>query len=123
MDTDLVEIKEKLIRSEKSFSYNYIKYLLFLVPFFSKKLVNKQTKKQLKKKQKKSNTNVIIYIICLADFGASDSRTFNDTHREKLFYSIQLFFIQYKNGWLDASDLSDVFTQSIKFYYTLYYTY
>ena len=118
----MVEIREKLIRSEKSFPYNYIKYLLFLVPCFSKKLVNKQTKKQ-QKKTKKSSTNVIIYIICLADFGASDSRTFNDTHREKLFYSIQLFFIQYKNGWLAASDLSDVFTQSIKFYYTLYYTY
>ena len=30
---------------------------------------------------------------------------------------------QYKNGWLAASDLFHVFTQSIKFYYTLYYTY
>ena len=35
---------------------------------------------------------------------------------EKLFYSVQ-----YKNGWLAASDLYDMFTQSIKFYYTLYY--
>ena len=35
----------------------------------------------------------------------------NDTHREKLRYSVQ-----YKNGWLAASDLFDVFTQSIKFY-------
>ena len=32
----------------------------------------------------------------------------NDTHREKLRYSVQ-----YKNGWLAASDLFDVFTQSI----------
>ena len=39
-------------------------------------------------------------------------------YREKLFYSIQ-----YKNGWLAASDVFDMFTQSIKFYYTLYYTY
>ena len=42
----------------------------------------------------------------------------NDNHREKLFNSIQ-----YKNGWLAASDLFDIFTQSIKLYYTLYYTY
>ena len=40
--------------------------------------------------------------------------TFNDTLT--VFYSIQ-----YKNGWLAASDLFDMFTQSIKFYYTLYY--
>ena len=33
---------------------------------------------------------------------------------EKLFYSIQ-----YKNGWSAASDL--LFTESIKFYYTLCY--
>ena len=26
--------------------------------------------------------------------------------------------IQYKNGWLGASDLFDMFTQLIKFYYT-----
>ena len=41
----------------------------------------------------------------------------NDTHREK-FYSTQ-----YKNGWLAASDLFHVFTQSIKFFYAFYYTY
>lgn len=29
-----------------------------------------------------------------------------------IFYSIQ-----YKNGWMAASDLFDMFTQSIKFYY------
>ena len=34
-----------------------------------------------------------------------------------VFYSVQ-----YKNGWLAASELFDMFTQSIKFYYTLYYT-
>ena len=35
-----------------------------------------------------------------------------DTHRERLvFHSIQ-----YRNGWLAASDLFDIFTQSIKFY-------
>ena len=41
---------------------------------------------------------------------------FNDTQREKLLYSIQ-----YKNGWLAASDLFHVFTQSVKFFYTFYY--
>ena len=40
----------------------------------------------------------------------------NDTHREKLFYSIQ-----YKNGWLAACDLFEMFSQSVKFYYTFYY--
>ena len=35
---------------------------------------------------------------------------------EKLLYSVQ-----YKNGWLAASDLFDIITQSIKFYYTFYY--
>ena len=39
----------------------------------------------------------------------------NDTHREKLFYSIH-----YKNGRLAASDLFHMFTQTIKFY-TFYY--
>ena len=39
-----------------------------------------------------------------------------DTHRETVFYSVQ-----YKNNWFAASDLFDMFTQSIKFYYTLYY--
>ena len=34
----------------------------------------------------------------------------------KVFY-----LIQYKNGWLAASDLFDMFTQSIKFYYTFCY--
>ena len=33
-----------------------------------------------------------------------------------VFYSIQ-----YKNGWLAASDLFDMFTQWIKLYYTFYY--
>ena len=31
------------------------------------------------------------------------------------------FINKNKNGWLAASDLFDMFTQSIKFYYTLYY--
>ena len=35
---------------------------------------------------------------------------------EKLFYSVK-----YKIGWLAASDLFYMFTQSIKCYYTLYY--
>ena len=42
----------------------------------------------------------------------------NDTHTERLvFHSIQ-----YRNGWMVASDLFDMFTQSIKFY-TFHYQY
>ena len=42
----------------------------------------------------------------------------NDTHMERLvFHSIQ-----YRNCWLAASDLFDIFTQSIKFY-TFHYQY
>ena len=42
----------------------------------------------------------------------------DDTHRERLaFHSIQ-----YKNGWLAATDLFHMFTQSIKFY-TFHYQY
>ena len=33
-----------------------------------------------------------------------------------MFYSVQ-----YKNSWLAASDLSDMFTQSIKFHYIFRY--
>ena len=39
----------------------------------------------------------------------------NDTHSEKLFY-----LIQYKNDWLAASGLFDMFKQAIKFYYTFH---
>ena len=35
----------------------------------------------------------------------------NDTHKEKLFYSVQ-----YKNDYLAAFDLFQMFSQSIKFY-------
>ena len=35
---------------------------------------------------------------------------------KKVFYSIQ-----YKNGWLAASGLFHMFTQSVKFHYTFYY--
>ena len=39
----------------------------------------------------------------------------NDTHSEKLFD-----LIQYKNDWLAASGLFDMFKQAIKFYYTFH---
>ena len=39
-----------------------------------------------------------------------------DTHKEKL-----LFSIQYKNGCLTASDAFNMFTQSIKLYYSFSY--
>ena len=42
----------------------------------------------------------------------------NDTLRERLMFHS----IQYRNGWLAASDLFDMFTQSIKFY-TFHYQY
>ena len=42
----------------------------------------------------------------------------NDIHSERLVFRS----IQYRNGWLAASDLFDMFTQSIKFY-TFYYQY
>ena len=33
------------------------------------------------------------------------------------------YAIQYKDGWLAASDLFDMFRQLIKFYYTFHFTY
>ena len=46
-------------------------------------------------------------------------RILNDTHSEKLvFHSIH-----YWNGWLAASDLFYMFTQSVKFYTFYYHTY
>ena len=36
----------------------------------------------------------------------------NDTHRKRLIFHS----VQYRNGWLAASDLFDMFIQSIKFY-------
>ena len=41
-----------------------------------------------------------------------------NTHRERLMFHS----VQYRNGWLAASDLFDMFTQSIKFY-TFHYWY
>ena len=49
-----------------------------------------------------------ISLYCILDY----------THKEKLMF----FSIQYMNGWLAASDLFDMFTQSIKFY-TFHYQY
>ena len=43
---------------------------------------------------------------------------FDDTHRERMMFHS----IQYRNGWLVAFDLFDMFTQSIKFY-ALHYHY
>ena len=43
----------------------------------------------------------------------------NDTHRERL---VVFHSIQYRNGWLAASDLFHMFTKLIKFY-TFYYQY
>ena len=40
------------------------------------------------------------------------NKELNDTHRERLVFDS----VQYRNSWLDASDLSDMFTQLVKFY-------
>ena len=34
-----------------------------------------------------------------------------------------IYSIQYKNDWLAASDLSEMFSQSVNFHYTVHYTY
>ena len=44
--------------------------------------------------------------------------TVNDTHRERLMFHS----IQYRNDWLAAYDLFDMFKNSIKFY-TFHYQY
>ena len=45
-------------------------------------------------------------------------KVLNDTHRERqVFHSIQ-----YRNGWLAASDLFHMLTQSVQFY-TLHFQY
>ena len=51
-------------------------------------------------------------------FLACSNAILNDTHRERLMFHL----IQYINGWLAASDLIDMLTQSIKFY-TFHYQY
>ena len=49
---------------------------------------------------------------CVYGDVTAGSRAINDTYRERLMFHS----IQYRNGWLAASDLFDMFTQSIKFY-------
>ena len=57
--------------------------------------------------------------MCIIDYVFTERvlRDLNDTHMEKLFYSIH-----YKNDWLAAYDHFHVFTQWVKFY-TFHYTY
>ena len=56
--------------------------------------------------------------IIISPENVCDEFLFKGTHRERLvFHSIQ-----YRNGWLAASDLFDMFTQSIRFY-TFHYQY
>ena len=58
-----------------------------------------------------------VFNIFLTKFSKTGLFTwFNDTHREKLFYSIQ-----YNNGSLAASDVVQMFTQSIKLYTFCYH--
>ena len=54
--------------------------------------------------------------VCLEGKRLDKKTKVNDTHREKLFYSIQ-----YKDVWLAASNLFHMFTQSVKFQYTFHY--
>ena len=57
--------------------------------------------------------NGFLYNISVTVIHKTDGKNpINDTHRERLvFHSIQ-----YRDGWLAASDLFHMFTQSIKFY-------
>ena len=55
---------------------------------------------------------------CLSALDHFVGLALNDTHRERLMFHS----IQYRNGWLAASNLFDMFTQSIKFY-TFHYQY
>ena len=58
------------------------------------------------------HVHLFIYYFIIPLFYHTRFNSFNDTHRERLvFHSIQ-----YMNGWLAASDLFHMFTQSIKFY-------
>ena len=50
--------------------------------------------------------------------GKTGIKWINDTHRERLEFHL----IQYRNGWLAASDLFYIFTPAIKFY-TFHYQY
>ena len=64
--------------------------------------------------QKLSKIDIFLVSVCIT----FSCNIVNDTHRERLvFHSLQ-----YRNGWLAAADLFDMFTQSIKFY-TLHYQY
>ena len=56
--------------------------------------------------------NGFLYNISVTVIHKTDGKNpINDTHRERLvFHSIQ-----YRDGWLAASDLFHMFTQSIKF--------
>ena len=60
-------------------------------------------------------------LLCLYKYWPILGQYFNhisDTYRKRLVFQS----IQYRNGWLVASDLFDMFTQSVKFY-TFYYQY
>ena len=78
--------------------------------------VNNTKKQPLKVFCKKDTLKTIAkftgkHLLCQSFF-------FNNTHRERLAFNS----IQYRNGWLAASDLFRLFTQSITFR-TFYYQY
>ena len=62
--------------------------------------------------------SLFIRVTVLRGFHLNSAKFLTILTGKTVFYSVQ-----YENGWLGASGLFGVFTQSIKFYYTLYYTY
>ena len=59
--------------------------------------------------------SLFIRVTDLMGFHLNSAKFLTILTGKTVFYSVQ-----YKNGWLAASDLFDVFTQSIKLYYILY---
>ena len=62
--------------------------------------------------------SLFIRVTDLRGFHVNSAKSLTIFTGKTVFYSVQ-----YKNDSFAASDLFDVFTQSIKSYYTLYYTY
>ena len=59
-----------------------------------------------------------VYVSCKTLLRVNEIYPLNETHKERLVFHT----VQYWNGWLAASDLFHMFTQSIKFY-TFHYQY
>ena len=80
---------------------------------FCKKVILKTFRKIFKKKP--AVKCLFIRVTDIRGFHVNSAKFLTILTGKTVFYSVQ-----YKNGWLAASDLFDVFTQSIKLYYILY---